>query len=91
MRFVPVKTAEQQAALMLHRTRDLLIRQQTALINSIRAHLAEFGLIEAQACTKAILTAIVMTKRMAYTGCCPSGFEDNRQPHRTYPDTDCWS
>ena len=48
MRFVPVKTAEQQAALMLHRTRDLLIRQRTQLINAIRAHLAELGLVAAQ-------------------------------------------
>ena len=45
MRFVPIKTAEQQAALMLHRTRDLLIRQRTQLINALRAHLAEFGLV----------------------------------------------
>ena len=45
MRFVPVKTPEQQAGLMLHRTRHLLIRQQTAVINSIRAHLAEFGIV----------------------------------------------
>lgn len=48
MRFVPVKTAEQQAALMLHRIRDLLVRQRTMLINSLRAHLAEFGVIEAR-------------------------------------------
>ena len=40
MRFVPTKTAEQQSCLMLHRTRHLFIRQQTAIINSIRAHLA---------------------------------------------------
>ena len=45
MRFVPTKTADQQACLMLHRTRHLFIRQQTALINSIRAHLAEFGIV----------------------------------------------
>jgi transposase len=48
MRFVPVKTAEQQAALMLHRSRELLVRQRTMLINSLRAHLAEFGMIEAR-------------------------------------------
>ncbi|HEX8827180.1 MAG TPA: IS110 family transposase [Xanthobacteraceae bacterium] len=48
MRFVPVKTTEQQAALMLHRTRDLLVRQRTMLINSVRAQLAEFGVIEAR-------------------------------------------
>jgi transposase len=48
MRFVPVKGEAQQAALMLHRVRDLLVRQRTQLINAIRGHLAEFGLIEAQ-------------------------------------------
>jgi transposase len=45
MRFVPTKTPDQQACLMLHRTRHLCIRQQTAVINSIRAHLAEFGIV----------------------------------------------
>ena len=45
MRFVPTKTPEQQSGLMLHRTRHLLIRQQTSVINAIRAHLAEFGIV----------------------------------------------
>src|SRR3979411_110444 len=45
MRFVPTKTPEQQSCLMLHRTRHLFIRQQTAVINSIRAHLAEYGIV----------------------------------------------
>jgi transposase len=45
MRFVATKTPEQQSCLMLHRTRHLFIRQQTAVINVIRAHLAEFGII----------------------------------------------
>ena len=45
MRFVPNKTAEQQGALVLHRTRHLLIRQQTSVINAIRAHSAEFGIV----------------------------------------------
>ena len=45
MRFVPVKTVDQQSVLMLHRTRQLFIRQRTTLINSIRAHLAEFGIV----------------------------------------------
>lgn len=45
MRFVETKTAEQQGCLMLHRTRHLFIRQQTAVINAIRAHLAEFGIV----------------------------------------------
>jgi transposase len=45
MRFVPTKTPEQQSCLTLHRTRHLFIRQQTAVINSIRAYLAEFGIV----------------------------------------------
>jgi transposase len=45
MRFVVTKTAEQQSGLVLHRTRHLFIRQQTAVINVIRAHLAEFGIV----------------------------------------------
>jgi len=45
MRFVPIKSAEQQAAMMLHRTRALLLRQRTQLINAVRGHLAEFGLV----------------------------------------------
>jgi transposase len=45
MRFVPTKTPEQQSCLMLHRTRHLFIRQQTAVINAIRAHLGEFGIV----------------------------------------------
>lgn len=45
MRFVEIKSAEQQSGLMLHRTRELLVRQRTALINSLRGQLAEFGLI----------------------------------------------
>ena len=48
MRFVPIKTAEQQSELMLHRTRDLLVRQRTQLINAMRAHLAELGLVAAR-------------------------------------------
>jgi transposase len=45
MRFVATKTLEQQSCLMLHRTRHLFIRQQTSVINVIRAHLAEFGIV----------------------------------------------
>jgi len=47
MRFVETKTPEQQSCLMLHRTRHLFIRQQTAVINAIRAHLAEYGIVAA--------------------------------------------
>jgi transposase len=45
MRFVETKTPEQQSCLMLHRTRQLFIRQQTSVINAIRAHLAELGIV----------------------------------------------
>src|SRR5437660_2508235 len=48
MRFVQVKSAEQQGGLMLHRTRDLLMRQRTQVINALRAHLAELGITAAQ-------------------------------------------
>jgi transposase len=45
MRFVATKTPEQQSCLVLHRTRQLFVRQQTSVINAIRAHLAEFGIV----------------------------------------------
>jgi transposase len=48
MRFVQVKSTDQKGRLMLHRTRDLLMRQRTQLINALRAHLAELGIVAAQ-------------------------------------------
>ena len=45
MRFVPIKSEAQQAALMLHRARALLVGQRTALICALRGHLAEFGIV----------------------------------------------
>jgi transposase len=48
MRFVAVKTKEQQAALMLHRARQLLVRQRTMLSNAIRGHLSELGIVSAK-------------------------------------------
>jgi transposase len=48
MRFVPVKSAAQQAALMLLKTRDLLVKQRTMLINAMRGHAAEFGVVAAK-------------------------------------------
>jgi transposase len=47
MRFVPVKSREQQAAMALHRVRDHLVRQRTGTINALRGHLAEYGIIAA--------------------------------------------
>ncbi len=48
MRFVPIKTKEQQTALTLHRTRQLLVRQRTMLSNALRGHLAELGIVSAK-------------------------------------------
>ena len=45
MRFVPVKSEEQQASGVVFRTRDLLVRQRTQLINALRGHLAEYGYV----------------------------------------------
>ena len=60
MRFVPVKTTEQQATLMLHRGRELLVRQRTMTVNALRGHLAELGVIAPQRLNKvAELIAIV--------------------------------
>jgi transposase len=44
MRFVPVKSEEQQGMLMVHRTRDRLVRQRAAAVYALRGHLAEFGI-----------------------------------------------
>ena len=52
MRFAPAKSAEQQSVLMLHRARELLVRQRTMVINALRGHCAEFGLIVAQWASK---------------------------------------
>ena len=67
MRFVPVKTAEQQAVLMLHRTRDLLVRQRTMLVNALRGHMAELGIIASQGVARvADLVAVLMGEDTAH-------------------------
>jgi len=48
MRFVPIKSEQQQSGLMLHRSRQLLVRQRTMLSNAIRGHMAELGIISAK-------------------------------------------
>jgi transposase len=53
MRFIPVKTIEQQSLCQLHRIRQLLVEQRTAHINALRGHLAELGIIRAQGLAKA--------------------------------------
>ena len=52
MRFAAVKSAEQQSVLMLHRARELLVRQRTMLINALRGHCGEFGMVVAQGASK---------------------------------------
>lgn len=52
MRFFAVKTVGQQAVFMLHKVRDLLVRQRTMLINALRGHLAEFGIICGSECCR---------------------------------------
>lgn len=60
MRFVPVKTPEQQAALIANNVRDLLVRQRTMLVNALRGHLAEFGIVAQRGIHKVEeLTAVI--------------------------------
>ena len=66
MRFVPVKSAEQQAVLMLHRTRELLVRQRTMVVNALRGHMAELGIIAPQGIARvADLVAVLMDEDAA--------------------------
>jgi transposase len=62
MRFVPVKATEQQSVLLLHRARNLLVRQRTMLVNALRAHMAEFGLVAPQG----LRNAELLTKMVAH-------------------------
>ena len=52
MRFAAVKSVEQQSVLLLHRVRELLVRQRTMLINALRGHCGEFGIVAAQGASK---------------------------------------
>lgn len=58
MRFVAVKTVEQQAVLMLQKSRDLMVRQQTMLINALRGHLTEYGIVTGVGGVTAMLKAL---------------------------------
>lgn len=58
MRFVPVKTPEQQSILMVHRTRALVVRQRTMAANALRAHLAEFGMV----CNPGVRNLVKLTR-----------------------------
>lgn len=60
MRFAPVKSAEQQAVLSLHRARELLVRQRTMIINALRGHCGEFGIVAAKgACNAGRLIEVI--------------------------------
>lgn len=70
MRFVPIKTKEQQTALMLHRARQLLVRQRTMLSNALRGHLAELGIVSAKGRNgTAELLRIIADGRVSPTVC----------------------
>jgi len=63
MRFVPVKSEEQQATLMLHSARELLVSHRTALINAVRGHFAEFGMVVSQGARNGhLLITIILDK-----------------------------
>jgi transposase len=70
MRFVPTKSAERQSVLVLHRSRELLVRQRTMLINAVRGHCAEFGLIAPQGALR--VTELVAQIRSADDGRLPA-------------------
>lgn len=70
MRFVPIKSAERQSVLVLHRSRELLVRQRTMLINAVRGHCAEFGLIAPQGALR--MADLVTQIRSADDACLPA-------------------
>jgi transposase len=70
MRFVPIKTKEQQTVLMLHRTRQLLVRQRTMISNALRGHLAELGIVSSKGRNgTAELLRIIADRRVSPTVC----------------------
>ena len=70
MRFVPIKTKEQQTVLMLHRTRQLLVRQRTMISNALRGHLAELGIVSAKGRNgTAELLRIIADRRLSPAVC----------------------
>lgn len=60
MRFVPVRSVENQAALMHHEVRELLVAQRTQLLNALRSHMAEIGIIAAQGPNNARALAVLI-------------------------------
>jgi transposase len=66
MRLVPIKSEAQQSLLMLHRVRDLLVRQRTSCISALRGHLAEFGIVAARGTSRArdLMTIALSSDRL---------------------------
>jgi transposase len=66
MRFVPTKTVDQQAMLIIHRTRDLLVRQRTGAVNALRGQMGEFGVVTAKGVAKAreLMAAVASDERI---------------------------
>lgn len=62
MRFVPVRSVQNQAALMYHKVRELLVAQRTQLLNALRSHLAEVGIIAAQGPNNARALAVLIVE-----------------------------
>jgi transposase len=86
MRFVAVKSAEQQARLMQHRVRDLLMRQRTQLINALRAHLAELGIAAAQG-REGIKELLTIVAQDRFSGAASGCADDDRIDR----ETDCFA
>jgi transposase len=85
MRFVPVKSQDQQATLMLHSARELLISQRTALINALRGHFAELGIVAPQGAPLmsgiAILEDEQRSPEAGHRHRCLCEQSDNGEPH----------
>ena len=66
MRFVPTKTVDQPAMLIIHRTRDLLVRQRTGAVNELRGQMGEFGVVTAKGVAKAreLMAAVASDERI---------------------------
>ena len=88
MRFVPIKTAEQQVVLMLHRTRDLLVRQRTMLVNALRGHMAELGVIAPQGIGRVAASAARCLRANQHRTAHGNPVHLAGDPHR-FKDTGC--
>src|SRR4051794_15196501 len=75
MRFVRIKSTDQQCQLMQHRTRDLMMRQRTQLINALRAHLAELGIVAGCDGRQRVTELLMRSWRMRTMADCPSRHE----------------